>query len=84
MQAVLCPVCGGSGNKRIAPSVSLETTECHSCSGKGWVEIGAAPCPSYPSYPWPACPIWCSGSSPSDGDTLTDSAGNSFVYTEGK
>ena len=42
-QAVLCPVCNGSGN--ITPSVSNGSTAmptshtCHGCSGKGWIEI---------------------------------------------
>jgi len=39
MQAVICPVCKGSGK--------YKKKECHGCDGKGWVSVGMDYPPSY-------------------------------------
>lgn len=37
MQAVICPVCDGSGKyKKLG---EYEEKVCHGCGGKGWVEV---------------------------------------------
>ncbi len=44
--AVLCPVCMGSGVIEAQPDFKNSTTAmpkqkvCHGCGGKGWVEVG--------------------------------------------
>lgn len=49
MQAVICPVCCGSGKYKEQPSTTAPVEkQCHGCSGRGWVEIGSV----QPS-PWP-------------------------------
>lgn len=55
MQAVLCPVCNGSGKcyhpaPRESSACGSEET-CHGCGGKGWVEIGLCGIPG-PFYPY--------------------------------
>ena len=44
MKAVLCPVCNGSGEKRVYPLKASSayfpsTVRCNGCEGKGWVEV---------------------------------------------
>ena len=71
MKAVLCPVCGGSGEVADKHNKAATTT-CHGCGGKGWVEVQddnpptyvpyyppyTPPEPWYPTYPNPYQP-WC-------------------------
>lgn len=61
MQAVICPVCKGSGKvnevwvnlpKMTAREDSKEVT-CHGCDGRGWVEVSG----DEPGYPWPIVSI---------------------------
>lgn len=72
MQAVRCPVCGGSGEyTRLRNENSTGVpipAPCHGCNGRGWVEVGCVPYPvpyyppSYPIYPsydpW-GLQTWC-------------------------
>ncbi len=49
MQAVLCPVCNGSGK--------VKKKTCHGCDGKGWVSVGT----DYPPWhndPWKPYEPW--------------------------
>jgi hypothetical protein len=66
MNAVLCPVCNGTGkvstpNNPNTTGVNYPTV-CHGCSGKGWVEVGNDTYiyPYYPYYPnpYPNYPLW--------------------------
>jgi len=54
-QAVICPVCNGTGK--------YEGKNCHGCNGKGWIEIGGNDYPHYPHVPdypphYPTYPIY--------------------------
>lgn len=47
-----CPVCNGKG-EIIKNNMTGETTVCHGCNGKGWVEVGTEypnPINSGPTY----------------------------------
>ena len=52
-EAVLCPVCVGSGFTP-TPGYTSCTKQCHGCNGKGWVEVGGDaewwPSPEYGTY----------------------------------
>jgi hypothetical protein len=56
-QAVLCPVCNGSGGIPKQSGTSSSSTAdkpCHGCNGRGWVEVGIS-YPTIPPYnPYPA------------------------------
>jgi len=55
MKAVICPVCNGLGKIGKNPDIKftgghfsmiadiLNTTTCHGCGGKGWVEVSEEP-----------------------------------------
>ena len=43
MKAVICPVCGGSGQLPVsvawATDAAAPTKTCHGCGGTGWVSV---------------------------------------------
>jgi hypothetical protein len=59
-QAVICPVCSGSGvvpESSTAQTACPTTKPCHGCGGKGWVEVGVSYPPALPYVPTPwTCP----------------------------
>jgi len=69
-QAVVCPVCSGTGKVSESPNVNSTSASgnrrtCHGCDGKGWVEIGVSPIRyTYPysfidpNYPYPTTIIY--------------------------
>jgi len=89
MQAVLCPVCKGSGR------YGDEGVEgvCHGCSGKGWVTIGDRypVCPTYPTYPVypnpyspypPYYPTWTGTTTLPGYETTSGSTGNTGLQSQ--
>ena len=55
-QAIICPVCMGTGKYKECPYPSNATCVnpiervCHGCGGRGWVEVGSDEQPW--TYPW--------------------------------